>query len=123
MGFRTVFRRQATADTVAQVDMTSTEESKRNIPVDGVSAESNGAVSQDQPFETPEEELHRGVLDIEAVTQTWSKAALIAVFVKYVFLFFLPSSTRASSLSDESWNIVSGFSTSRMRSKARSLTA
>ena len=123
MGVRTVFRRQETSDTVTQVDMTSAQESKCDIPVDGVAAESNGAVSKDQPVETPEEELHRGVQDIEAVTQTWSKAALIAVFIKYVLLSFLPISTCASFLSNESWNIVSGSSTSPMRSKARSLTA
>ncbi len=123
MGFRTLFRRQATADTVAQVDMTSTEESKHDIPADGVAAEGNGVASQDQPVGTPEEELHRGVQDIEAMTQTWSKAALIAVFVKYVFLSIFPSFTCATCLSNESWDIVSGSSTSPMRSKARSLTA
>ena len=29
-------------------------------------------------------ELQRGVQDVESVTQNWSKASLIAVFVKYV---------------------------------------
>lgn len=85
MGVRNVFRRQATEDSVSQVDVTTAENSKRDIPADGVAAENNGAVSADQPVETPEEEMHRGVHDIEAMTKSWSKGALIAVFLKYDF--------------------------------------
>ncbi|GLI79151.1 hypothetical protein PoHVEF18_007479 [Penicillium ochrochloron] len=88
MGFRNVFRRQATGDSVSQVDVTTAEDSKRDIPADGVAAENNGAVSADQPVETPEEELHRGVHDIEAMTKSWSKGALIAVFLNIWLLYF-----------------------------------
>jgi hypothetical protein len=83
MGFGNIFRRQATEDTLTQVDVNTTEESKRDVPADGVAAENNGAVDANQPAQTPEEELHRGVLDIEAMTKTWSKGALVAVFLKY----------------------------------------
>ena len=86
MGFQTVFRRQTTENTFTQVDVTTTQESKREVPADGVAAENNGAVDADQPVQTPEEELHRGVHDMEAMTCTWSKGALIAVFLKYDLL-------------------------------------
>lgn len=90
MGFRNVFRRQATEESVSQVDVTTTEDNKQYIPTDGVAAENNGTVSADQLVETPEEELHRGVHDIEAMTKSWSKGALIAVFMKYDFPCVIP---------------------------------
>jgi hypothetical protein len=34
--------------------------------------------------ELPSEELQRGVKDVEAVTLSWSKKTLVAVFIKYV---------------------------------------
>jgi hypothetical protein len=34
--------------------------------------------------EHPSEDLQRGVQHVEAVTLTWSKASLIAVFLKYL---------------------------------------
>jgi hypothetical protein len=123
MGFRNVFRRQATEESVFQVDVTTTEDSKRDIPADGVAAENNGAVSADQPVETPEEELHRGVHDIEAMTKSWSKGALIAVFLKYaspsVIVVYSERDTQLTNFPI----IVSGCCTSQMRSKARSSTA
>jgi hypothetical protein len=123
MGFRNVFRRQATGDSVSQVDVTTAEDSKRDIPADGVAAENNGVVSADQPVETPEEELHRGVHDIEAMTKSWSKGALIAVFLKYdapsvIFIY-----TERDIQLTKFPIIVSGCSTSPMRSRARSSTA
>lgn len=90
MGFGNIFRRRATEDSLTQVDVNTTEESKRDVPGDGVAAENNGAVDADQPAQTPEEEIHRGVHDMEAMTQTWSKGALIAVFLKYDHLL-IPS--------------------------------
>jgi hypothetical protein len=122
MGFRNVFRRQATEDSVSQVDVTTNEDRKREIPSDGVAAENNGAVSADQPVETPEEELHRGVHDIEAMTKSWSKGALIAVFLKYDSSVIFIHTERDIQLTNFPI-VVSGCSTSPMRSKARSSTA
>lgn len=89
MGLQNVSCHQATADIVAQVNIDNNEENKLDVPVDGVFAGNNATVSQHRPVEIPEEDLHRGVQDIEAMTQTWSKTALIAVFVKYVFLLLI----------------------------------
>lgn len=97
MGLGNIFRRRTTEDSLTQVDVNTAEESKRDVPVDGVAAENNGAVDADQPEQTPEEELHRGVHDIEAMTQTWSRGALIAVFLKYDHLL-IPSGMRLEAL-------------------------
>jgi hypothetical protein len=42
---------------------------------------------------TPEEELQRGVQEVEAVTMTWSKLTLAAVFFKCVLTFPLEYNT------------------------------
>lgn len=39
----------------------------------------------DSKQELPAEDAQQGVKDFEAVTLTWSKATLIAVFLKYIF--------------------------------------
>lgn len=61
---------------------TAVEENKRDEPFQGSSLEealpSNGAELPGMP----PEELQHGVKDVEAVTQTWSRATLIAVFIK-----------------------------------------
>ena len=55
------------------------DEEKKNIPVDDVAAVNGSDGSQD---ETATEDQQRGVSDVEAVTQTWSKGTLIAIFAK-----------------------------------------
>ncbi|KAJ5115686.1 MFS siderophore iron transporter [Penicillium angulare] len=40
-------------------------------------------------FQPPDENTQRGVADMEAITQTWSKAALIAVFANIWLLYFI----------------------------------
>lgn len=45
----------------------------------------------DSKQELPTEDAQRGVKDFEAVTLTWSKSTLIAVFIKYVyFILYSP---------------------------------
>lgn len=45
--------------------------------------------SHDEPKQgLPAEDAQQGVKDFEAVTLTWSKTTLIAVFLKYIF--FIP---------------------------------
>lgn len=84
MGFRNAFRRQTTDNAVTQVDMNMAEDRKGDP---GAAAENNGIGNE---METPKEDLQRGVQDIEAMTATWSKWALIAVFIKCVFSFSFP---------------------------------
>lgn len=38
----------------------------------------------DEPEKVPAEPLQVGVQDVEAITMSWSKGTLIAVFIKYV---------------------------------------
>lgn len=40
----------------------------------------------DPKSELPTEDAQQGVKDVEAVTLTWSKTTLIAVFIKYVLI-------------------------------------
>lgn len=80
--FRNTFRRATTDDTINQVAMPPTEESKT-----GPATVESGPASKDAgdpPLELPDEDLQRGVQDVEAVTLSWSRASLIAVFAKYV---------------------------------------
>jgi hypothetical protein len=55
------------------------DEEKKNVPVDDVAAVNGSDGSQDG---TAPEGQQRGVADVEAVTQAWSKGTLIAIFVK-----------------------------------------
>ena len=92
--FRSAFRRQTTDDAVTTVNVNTVEETKSQPPVDGASAEINReSGSEDAPprYEAPDENTQRGVADMEAITQTWSKWTLYAVFVKYVILILRPS--------------------------------
>lgn len=54
----------------------------KNIAVlatdDAITSNDNG----DPQVDVPSEEAQRGVQDVEAVTLTWSKVALIAIFLK-----------------------------------------
>lgn len=54
--------------------------------------------SNDEPQpELPSEELQRGVQNVEAVTLTWSKTTLVAVFLKYAFVLSTDLPPRISS--------------------------
>lgn len=65
-----------------EVGTATVEENKRDGPGQecppGEALPNNGA---ELPG-VPPEELQHGVKDVEAVTQTWSRATLIAVFIK-----------------------------------------
>lgn len=80
---RPSFRRTETEDvSTSPVAMTSVEEDKRDpATTEAAIASSSQAESQ---TELPDEDLQRGVQDVEAVTLNWSKGSLIAVFIKYV---------------------------------------
>lgn len=80
--FRNIFHRTTTDDTINQVAMAPAEENK----TDPTNVESGPTSKEagDLQAELPGEDLQRGVQDVEAVTLSWSKASLIAVFIKYV---------------------------------------
>lgn len=81
---------KATSSSV-EVGTTTVEENKQDDSGQASSPEetlpNNGA---ELPGVSPEE-LQHGVRDVEAVTQTWSRATLIAVFIKWV-ICHLPDS-------------------------------
>jgi hypothetical protein len=54
------------------------EETKRDLATDTVVP----ANASDENPEAPTEDTQRGVRDVEAITLSWSKTMLIAVFVK-----------------------------------------
>ncbi|KAJ5917966.1 MFS siderophore iron transporter [Penicillium verhagenii] len=104
-GFRTMFSRQSAEDVV---NTTSTQESKTEYDQkttaesDNASSENavneKGAIDTENPvvpeedgtrFEAPDEHTQRGVADMEAMTQTWSKRALIMVFANIWLLYFI----------------------------------
>lgn len=64
------------------VDVTAIEENKHNPATDGDTA-TNG---NDAHSQCPDDDLQHGVHDAEAVTLTWSKRSLIAVFCKYAIV-------------------------------------
>ncbi len=77
------FRRTTTGNTDNSVAMNTAEENEKHPATDHTTA-SNGD-EEPQP-EHPNEDIQRGVQDVEAVTLTWSKTTLVAVFLKYVFV-------------------------------------
>jgi len=94
--FRSVFRRQATDDAqdsaaVDTLDEKTTRiredpaiegnEKNKEDPAIGTTGTDGSGDLQD---ELPTENAQRGVHDVEAVTLTWTKTTLVAVFLKYV---------------------------------------
>jgi hypothetical protein len=82
---RGVFRRQQTDDQTSEPDIsialsTGLEENKTMHVTGDATAVSND--NKETDLEVPSEEVQRGVQDVEAVTLSWSKGALIAVFLK-----------------------------------------
>ncbi|KZF23906.1 putative MFS siderophore iron transporter [Xylona heveae TC161] len=88
MGLRTPFHRKTTDDAVTTVDVDKNDDIKQDPATDGAAAERNGAGSEERQMEISEEELQRGVQDIEAMTQNWSKWSLLAVFLNIWMLYF-----------------------------------
>lgn len=98
-GFRNIFGRQSTEDAVTTVNVNSADSkaTESDIASSENAVNEKGAVDTENPvvpevksegpvFVAPDENTQRGVADMEAITQTWTRGALIAVFCKYVLL-------------------------------------
>ncbi|KAI9488892.1 major facilitator superfamily domain-containing protein [Zychaea mexicana] len=81
--FRAAIRRSSADDAAAD---SYVEEKKKDLDAESVVA-SNGN-GESHP-ERPSEDVQRGVRDVEAVTLTWSKPMLIAVFLNIWLLYFV----------------------------------
>lgn len=80
------FRRQSTDDVATTVNVNAPAEAKSDPPLDTVAPEKLDAdgqhdIPQDER-DDPQGELQHGVSDMKAVTATWSKWSLIALFIK-----------------------------------------
>jgi hypothetical protein len=86
------FRRRDTDESIAPEAVTTEHAFKTDpSPESGLAAgegfkpensPGGGSLSDNAEPQDAHENLQRGVNDVEAVTATWSKAALIAVFIK-----------------------------------------
>ena len=85
---KAAFGRGEDAKAPSPADQPAGEKSEKETAVDDAAA-----VSTDP--EHPDEDLQRGVAQVEAVTLSWSKTTLIAVFIKYVVALRSPSSPSA----------------------------
>lgn len=78
---RIVFRRLSTEDngndSFAQQNTIGDRKDGTRSPTSSVALE-----------EIPDGSAQHGVQDVEAVTMTWSRGTLIAVFIKYVSLYY-----------------------------------
>ncbi|KAJ5790706.1 uncharacterized protein N7518_007717 [Penicillium psychrosexuale] len=81
--FRSAFRRSSTQDSVTQVPVTTDGDEKSKIPTDPV------AVPNSADPEVPTQDAQQGVRDVEAVTLSWTRTMLIAVFANIWFLYFV----------------------------------
>lgn len=75
---RSAFQRRATEESVTPVAVNATESKTDPSPEAGQPTEMTNAEDR-----RPSEDAQQGVQDVEAVTLTWTKGTLIAVFVKY----------------------------------------
>ncbi|KAF5016373.1 hypothetical protein F66182_11964, partial [Fusarium sp. NRRL 66182] len=76
--FRNTFRRTTTDDTINQVATAPAGENKTDPAT--VEGASENKEARYLPDELPGEDFQRGVQDVEAVTLSWSKVSIIAVF-------------------------------------------
>ncbi|CAG8890904.1 unnamed protein product [Penicillium egyptiacum] len=81
--FRSAFRRSSTHESVTKVAASTDGEQKGEMPSDTV------AVANNENPEVPTEDVQQGVKDVEAVTLSWTKTMLIAVFANIWFLYFV----------------------------------
>ncbi|KAI9274397.1 major facilitator superfamily domain-containing protein [Phascolomyces articulosus] len=99
--FRSVIRRtSSTTDKDSVV-----EEKKKELDKESAVASNNG-----QNEEQPDDDAQRGVQDVEAVTLTWSKTTLIAVFINIWLLYFV-NAMQSSILYNLIPYVTSDFST------------
>ncbi|KAL3476657.1 major facilitator superfamily-domain-containing protein [Aspergillus californicus] len=82
---RSTFRRRETDDTDT-VAVSTPQNTKADVPLESGPQD---AENTDPQAELPAENTQRGVHDVEAVTLSWSKATLIAVFINIWFLYFV----------------------------------
>ncbi|KAL4898378.1 major facilitator superfamily domain-containing protein [Aspergillus ambiguus] len=83
---RTAFRRRTTNSDVTSIAGSTVAQNKHDDTVGDAVASQNPEVAQ---LDSSQEELQRGVKDVEAVTLSWSKASLIATFVNIWFLYLV----------------------------------
>lgn len=74
--FRSASRRSSTQETITQVDVPTDGEKKSEMPTEA------GVLPNKEDLEVPTEDLQQGVKNVEAVTLSWTRTMLIAVFVK-----------------------------------------
>jgi hypothetical protein len=91
-GVKAAFRRGAAEDersppAVAEV---GSEKNEKDAATDDAAAVHDGGESP------PAEDLQRGVQEVEAVTMSWTKTTLIAVFFKYDLASIAPLASRAN---------------------------
>ncbi|KAL4922073.1 major facilitator superfamily-domain-containing protein [Aspergillus aurantiobrunneus] len=104
---RSAFRRRTTDDDVSPVAVTEPQVNKTDVPLGPVAQNTTGANPEE---EVPAEHTQRGVHDVEAVTLTWTKASLIAVFVNIWLLYFV-NAMQSSILSSLLPYVTSEFQT------------
>ena len=83
--FRPGFGRTTTDDAIKLAQANTREQGDQEAFDSRIA--SNNAVNTNDDLSKPDiptEGLQQGVQDVESVTRTWSKKALIAVFLKYV---------------------------------------
>ncbi|OBT58447.1 hypothetical protein VE04_01726 [Pseudogymnoascus sp. 24MN13] len=98
---QSVFGRRATDDGVDSVPVELVDEKKDAVRQDHPISEGNeknredpaigttGTDSNDEQDQLPTQDAQRGVHDVEAVTLTWTKTTLVAVFLNIWLLYFV----------------------------------
>lgn len=74
--FRSAFRRSSTAESITPVEVAADAERKSELPTQTVTP-----ADEENP-DVPTENTQQGVKAVEAVTLSWTKTMLIAVFAK-----------------------------------------
>ncbi|KAK5174957.1 uncharacterized protein LTR77_000093 [Saxophila tyrrhenica] len=82
--FRPAFTRSTTADTTTSIELVQNNDTKTATVLETPATYDD----QDKP-QVIDQGLQRGVQNVELVTQTWSRASLIAVFVNIWLLYFV----------------------------------
>lgn len=80
---RAALRPSQIDNTVTSIPVNTVEVNEKNPATDDATA---GNSNDTRHPDLPSEELQRGVQTVEAVTLTWTKTTLVAVFMKYVFV-------------------------------------
>lgn len=69
-------RRSSTQESITQADVPTDGEKKSEMTTEA------GVLPNKEDLEVPTEDLQQGVKNVEAVTLTWTRTMLIAVFAK-----------------------------------------